>query len=190
MLIDLTVVIDKQAVASLTVPSKLGHLGTHFDVMGKEFPLDCVKRVGRLIDISAIRDREVRANDIPTSIEQDEFVIFRTDYAADIGYGGPDYNHKSAELSDDVVSYLLERRVSLIGVDAASIQRPAKHRAVDERCAAQNVFVVENLCNLEVLASTAAGHPFTVYCAPLNFRGLTGIPCRVVADVTLPVDSK
>jgi kynurenine formamidase len=190
MLIDLTVVIDKQVVASLTVPSKLGHLGTHFDVMGGEFPLKCVKRVGRLVDISAIKDREVGVADIASSIEQDEFVIFRTNYAADIGYGGPDYNHKSAELSDDVVSYLLECRVSLIGVDAASIQRPAKHREVDERCAAQNVFVVENLCNLETLANAAAGRSFTVYCAPLNFRGLTGIPCRVVAEVTSPVDSR
>jgi kynurenine formamidase len=51
------------------------------------------------------------------------------------------------------------------------------------RCAAENVFVVENLCNLAALAQAAGDHPFVVYCAPLNFRGLTGLPCRVVAEV-------
>jgi kynurenine formamidase len=177
------VIIDKEVVASLTVPNKLGHLGTHFDVMEKEFPLECVKRVGRLVDISRIRDREIEVNDLQCSIEPGEFVIFRTDYAIEIGYGGPDYNYRSAELSDDVVSHLLERKVSLIGVDAASIQKPAKHRQVDMRCAAENVFVVENLCNLDALAQAAGDRPFVVYCAPLNFRGLTGLPCRVVADV-------
>ena len=183
MLIDLTVTVDKHVVAGLTVPTKLGHLGTHFDVMNQEFPLECVKRVGRLLDITSIKNREVGLGDLQTSVEKDEFVIFRTDYAAEIGYGGPNYNFKSAELSDDVVTYLLERGVSLIGVDAASIQRPAKHRQVDERCAAQSVFVVENLCNLDALAKAAAGRSFTLYCAPLKFRGLTGIPCRVVAEV-------
>jgi kynurenine formamidase len=183
MLIDLTVTVDKHVVASMTVPTKLGHLGTHFDVMDQEFPLEFLKRVGRLVDITSIKDREVGLDDIQTPVEKDEFVIFRTDYAANIGYGGPNYNFKSAELSDDVVTYLLERGVSLIGVDAASIQRPAKHRQVDARCAAQKVFVVENLCNLDALAKAAAGRNFTMYCAPLNFRGLTGIPCRVVADV-------
>jgi kynurenine formamidase len=184
VLIDLTVTVDKQVVASMTVPSKLGHLGTHFDVMDKEFPLESVRRVGRLIDISALRDREVELADIKSPIERDEFVIFKTDYAVEIGYGGPNYNYRSAELSDDVVSHLLERKVSLIGVDAASIQRPAKHRQVDQRCAAENVFIVENLCNLDALAQAAGDRTFVVYCAPLNFRGLTGLPCRVVAEVS------
>jgi kynurenine formamidase len=184
MLIDLTVIIDKHVVAGMTVPSKLGHLGTHFDVMEKEFPLECVKRVGRLVDVSAIRGREVEVGDIQSPVGSGEFVIFRTNYALEIGYGGPEYNHKSAELSDDLVTYLLEQGVSLIGVDAASIQKPAKHFQVDQRCAARNVFIVENLCNLDKLAQVVGNSTFVVYCAPLNFRGLSGLPCRVVAEVS------
>jgi kynurenine formamidase len=184
MLIDLTVTIDKQSIAGVTVPNKLGHLGTHFDVMDKEFPLEYLKRVGRLVDVSAIRSREVEASDIQSPVARGEFVIFRTNYAIEIGYGGADYNHKSADLSDGVVAHLLEQGVSLIGVDAASIQKPAKHFQVDQRCAAQNVFIVENLCNLDRLAQAAGSRTFVVYCAPLNFRGLTGLPCRVVAEVS------
>jgi len=184
VLIDLSLTIDKQTVAEvMKVPNKMGHLGTHFDVMEKEFPLECVKRVGRLVDISAVRDREVTVDDLTSPIQQGEFVIFRTNYSIDIGYGGPNYNFKSAELSDEVVDHLLQAGVSLIGVDAASVQKPAKHFQVDQRCAAHNVFIIENLSNLDKLAQAADGRTFTVYCAPLNFSGLTGLPCRVVAEV-------
>jgi kynurenine formamidase len=181
--IDLTVTIDRTGVTEPQPFNKVGHLGTHFDVMEKAFPLEYVRSVGRLVDISATRERELSVSDIRVPIERDEFIIFRTDYAIDIGYGGPDYNSKSANLSDEVVTYLLDRRIRLIGVDAASIQKPAKHFQVDHRCAAQNVFIVENLCHLDKLADVVGEQTFTIYCAPLNFRGLTGLPCRVVAEV-------
>lgn len=183
MLIDLTVAVDKKMVSDMTVPGKLGHLGTHFDVMDKEFPLECIKRRGRLVDIRATRGREAEVADINVPIQAGDFVIFRTNHLLEIGYGGPRYNFTSAELSDIAVGYLLEAGVSLIGVDAASLQKPAKHMQVDLRCAAQNVFIIENLCNLDKLAAAVGTDPFTVYCAPLNFQGLTGLPCRVVAEV-------
>jgi kynurenine formamidase len=182
MFIDLTVTIDRTRISETQPLSKLGHLGTHFDVMDKTFPLEYIRSVGRLIDISHLRDREVVPGDIGVPIARDEFIIFRTDYAIDIGYGGRDYNFKSAELSDEVVTHLLDKGVRLIGVDAASIQKPAKHLQVDRRCAEHNVFVVENLCNLDALANAVVEQAFTVYCAPLNVVGLTGLPCRVVAD--------
>jgi kynurenine formamidase len=182
MLLDLTLAIDRTAAADDHPLRKLGHLGTHFDVLDKEFPLEYVKRTGRLIDISTIKDREVVIEDLHAAISPEDFVIFRTNLAIDVGYGAPEYNRRSAELSDDAVGFLLDRNISLIGVDAASIQKPSKHLEVDHRCAERNVFVVENLCNLEKLAPIVGDRPFVVYCAPLNFRGLTGLPCRVVAD--------
>jgi kynurenine formamidase len=188
MLLDLSLSIDRTAQSADDHPlRKLGHLGTHFDVMEKEFPLEYVKRRGRLVDIRTIRSREVAVGDIPSGIEPGDFVIFRTNYSTEIGYGSLVYNRTSAELSDAAVTHLLERKISLIGVDAAGIQSPAKHLAVDMRCAASDVFVVENLCNLARLSELAGNRAFTIYCAPLNMRGLTGLPCRVVADVAEPV---
>jgi kynurenine formamidase len=188
MLLDLSLSIDRTAQNADDSPlRKLGHLGTHFDVMEKEFPLEYLKRRGRLLDVSAIRGREVEVEDLKSPIEPGDFVIFRTNYATEIGYGSLAYNRASAELSDATVTYLLEKGISLIGVDAASIQPPAKHLAVDMRCAASNVFVVENLCNLQRLHELTADRAFTIYCAPLNLRGLTGLPCRVVAEVAEPV---
>jgi kynurenine formamidase len=184
MLLDLSLSIDRTAQAADDHPlKKLGHLGTHFDVMEKEFPLEYIKRRGRLVDISTLRGREIEVSDINTTFTPGDFVIFRTNYSVEIGYGSLVYNRASAELSDATVTYLLENKVSLIGVDAAGIQPIAKHLAVDLRCAANGVFVIENLCNLDRLLEATRGREFTVYCAPLSMRGLTGLPCRVVADV-------
>lgn len=186
MFLDLTLSIDRAAQAADDSPlRKLGHLGTHFDVMEKEFPLEYLKRKGRLIDIAGIRGREIGVDDIDQGTAAGEFVIFRTNLSREIGYGSLEYNRASAGLSDDAVGFLLDRGVSLIGVDAAAIQKPSKHLAVDQRCAAAGVFVVENLCNLDELSRVAPASGFIVYCAPLNFRGLTGLPCRVVAEVDI-----
>jgi kynurenine formamidase len=183
VLIDLTLAIDRKSADGQPLRN-LGHLGTHFDIMDKEFPLHYVRRIGRLVDIRGVRDREIEVADLPSEIHSDEFVIFWTNYIEEIGYGGKTYDFTSAELSDALVAHLVTQPVSLIGVDAASIQRRDKHRQVDEYCAARNVFVVENLSNLECLSRAAGLEPFVVYCLPLNFRGLTGLPCRVVADVS------
>ena len=36
-----------------------GHLGTHFDVMGKEFPLEYTRRKGIIFDVSTVKERDI-----------------------------------------------------------------------------------------------------------------------------------
>jgi kynurenine formamidase len=43
------------------------------------------------------------------------------------------------------------------------------------------VFVVENLWDLQRLI--AAGGSFTAHTYPMRFAGITGIPCRVIAQL-------
>ena len=100
--------------------------------MNKTFPLESFKTRGKVIDISHIRDREVEVEDVGSvSIETDDFVIFHTGFINEFGYNTKPYMTRSAELSDRTVDYLLERKVRLIGVDAAGVQRVNKHAAVD-----------------------------------------------------------
>ena len=57
MLIDLSVKISKFARSEATDNEKMvsfGHLGTHFDVMNKEFPLSFTKRMGVVFDVSRV----------------------------------------------------------------------------------------------------------------------------------------
>ena len=67
MLIDITLKItpkmatDAQGIEKITLA---GHLGTHFDVMNKEFPLEYTKRKGIIFDVSKQCDREIEVEDI------------------------------------------------------------------------------------------------------------------------------
>ncbi len=41
-----------------------GHLGTHFDVMNKEFLLEYTQRRGIVFDVSGIKDRDIGVFDV------------------------------------------------------------------------------------------------------------------------------
>jgi kynurenine formamidase len=160
-----------------------GHVGTHFDVMDKEFPINSFKTPGRLVDISGIRAREVEVSDlVPSKIEAGETVIFYTGYMDELGYENRLYWKRSAELSDAAILYLIAKQIRLIAVDAAGAQKPTKHQKVDKLCADNGIFIVENLDNVKALIAHR-NEPFTVYTAPLRRSGLTGLPCRVIAEV-------
>ena len=66
MLVDLTLEITPEMAAQHGMHAgKLpGHLGTHFDVMNKTFPLDYTTREAIVFDVSAIKDREIEPEDI------------------------------------------------------------------------------------------------------------------------------
>jgi kynurenine formamidase len=160
-----------------------GHVGTHFDVMDKEFPLDSFKTTGKLVDISHVRGREVDVDDLSkTPIEAGDTVILHTGYMEEFGYENRLYWKRSAELSDAAVSYLISKRIRLIAVDAAGAQKPTKHQSVDKQCADNGIFIVENLANVKALIAYAQ-ESFTVYTAPLKRSGLTGLPCRVIVEI-------
>ena len=160
-----------------------GHAGTHFDVMDKTFPIDSFRTNGKVVDVSHIRDREVEIADIAdVDLGYGDMLIFYSGWVDELGYDTRhDYVLKSAELSDALVEHVVARGVKLIGVDAAGVQKPKKHAAVDQYCADRGVFIIENLANVRQLLDL--DRPFTVYTAPLNRTDLSGLPCRVVVEV-------
>ncbi len=88
MKIDLTLEIGKELLSSTLKKAinedkafgSIGHLGTHFDVMDKEFPLDYIKRRGKIFNVCHIRNNEISLNDIDLNeIEENDFIIFTLD---------------------------------------------------------------------------------------------------------------
>lgn len=156
-----------------------GHLGTHFDVMDKEFPLEYTKRQALCFDAAGID--EIEAEDIELSlVENDMFVLFRTGYIEQEGYGTETYFREHPQLSQALIEELLERGVSMIGIDAAGVRRGKEHTPTDQRCADRGAFVIENLAQLSRLP---CGQRFTVHTYPMRYAGMTGLPCRVVAEI-------
>ncbi len=156
-----------------------GHLGTHFDRMDQEFPLDYTKREGICFDVSAISEREIGLRDIDLSkVEKGMFAAFYTGYNERVPYGEGGYFKEHPELSKDLIYALIERGVSIIGIDFAGVRRGAEHTPMDQYCADRGTFIIENLWNLKALPEHFIAHTY-----PLRSEQLTGLPCRVIAEI-------
>ena len=162
--------------------SLVGHLGTHFDVMNKEFPLSYTRRKGVVFDVSSIRERDITSADVDLSlVEKEMFVAFHTGYIEEVGYGNRVYFGQHPQLADELIDALLARGVSIIAVDCSGVRRGREHTPKDQCCADRGCFVIENLCNLKALVD--CGGRFVAHTYPMNFADVTGLPCRVVAEV-------
>ena len=185
MLLDITLQVTQSMLDtawSNTAQSLTGHLGTHFDVMDKEFPLSYTRCPGVVFDVSALREREILPEDIDlTQVKPGMFVAFYTGYIDAVAYGTLTYFREHPQLSDGLIDALLDKGIAIIGIDCAGIRRTPDHVPTDRRCAQRDVFVVENLCHLNKLL--ALSPTFTAYTFPLSVAGITGLPCRVVAEV-------
>ena len=185
MKIDITLKITPSMVKDANGNEKktlVGHLGTHFDVMNKEFPLDYTERKGVVFDVSKITDRDIDIEDIDLSkVSSDMFVAFYTGYIEKVEYGTSIYFKNHPQVSNRLIEELLNKKISIIGVDFAGVRRGKEHTPMDQHCADNGVFIVENLCNLyEVVKRNPF---FKVNTYPMNYADVTGLPCRVVAEV-------
>jgi len=187
MKIDLTVSVSKETWNEIFKNEKMtafGHVGTHFDVKNKEFSLDNTIRNGKIFDVKSITDRDIEINDIDSSeINKDDFVMFNTGYLKEVGYGTKEYYKSHPQLSNELIELLIEKKVSMIGIDAAGIRSGAEHGPIDQYCADKNIFVVENLDNLDILVQKTLNDNFRVYTFPIKMEGLDGLPCRVIAEI-------
>jgi len=184
MKIDITLKITPQILESQNKnvnPTLKGHLGTHFDVMDKEFPLDYTSRKGVVFDVSKVKDRDIDVADVDLDkITCGAFVAFYTGYYNSTPYGSREYFKNHPQLSFALINALLDKEVSIIGVDFAGVRRGSEHTPTDQKCAQKNVFVVENLRDLNLLLGA---DDITFHTYPISLEGLSGLPCRVVAEI-------
>jgi kynurenine formamidase len=160
--------------------AKLGHFGTHIDVMDKstQIPVENFFCTAVLIDISKIREHVVEKEDLVNfEINQNDFVIFRSNWMKDFGYGTREYSFNHPHFSDEAIDYLISKNIRFIGLDFPGAQRKEKHKIIDQKCADHQIFIIENLNNLDLLTK----NKFAAFCFPMHFSGMSGVPIRVVA---------
>ena len=184
MLIDITLKITPKMVTDAQGNEKkalVGHLGTHFDVMNKEFPQEYTRRKGIVFNVSHIIDRDIDVDDVDLSqVGADMFVAFYTGFIEKEGYGSKVYFTEHPQLSNELIDALLKKGISIIGVDFAGVRLGKEHTQKDQYCADRGVFIIENLCNLKAVLD--AGGRATINTYPMNYADMTGLPCRVVAE--------
>lgn len=185
MLIDITLKITPKMATDAQGNEKIalvGHLGTHFDVMNKVFPLEYIKRQGIVFDVRHVSCRDIDLADINLNdVQAGMFVAFCTEYIEAIGYGSKAYFKEHPQLSKPLIDSLLDKGVSIIGIDFPGVRRGKEHPPTDQHCADHGTFIIENLCNLH--AVIAAGSRFIAHTYPMNYAEMTGLPCRVIAQL-------
>ena len=161
-----------------------GHVGTHFDAMGMDFPEDYMEQKGVVFDVSGIEGREITTDDIDLRmIEGRGFVALYSGFIDEAGYGTERYFHEHPVLSRNLIEALLAAGARIIAIDFAGVRRGAEHHPADMYCAERGTFVVENLCNLDKVLGGKSAAFFEAGTYPVNFAGMSGLPCRVVARV-------
>ena len=185
MKIDLTLRITPKMVQDAQGNEKkalVGHLGTHFDVMNQDFPLEYTQRSGIVFDVCGVIGRDIAIADIDLGlVEPEMFVAFYTGFIEEEGYGSRRYFSEHPQLSNDLIDALLAKKISIIGIDFAGVRRGKEHTPMDQFCADHGVFIIENLCNLKTLLTH--GGTFIANTYPMNYAEITGLPCRVVAQL-------
>ena len=186
MLIDMTLTVTPEMARAAKAnpdPHLVGHLGTHFDVMEQEFPLEYTEREGVVFDVSGVTDRDIELADIDIDrVGKGMFVAFYSGFVERVPYGAPDYFKTHPQLSHALIDALLDRGVSIIALDFGGVRRGAEHTPKDRVCAERGTFVVENLCSLKSLVDV--GGRFVACTYPMKVVGISGLPCRVVARIS------
>ncbi len=106
------------------------------------------------------------------------FIGFYSGFIERVPYGSTHYFRQHPQLAKELIDALLQRQVSLIGLDFSGLRNGAEHTPMDQYCADHNTFVVENLSNLRAVA----GRDLLIYTFPIRFSGFTGLPSRVLAE--------
>ena len=185
MFIDITTKVTPKMIVDAQGNEKkslVGHLGTHFDVMNKEFPLSYIEREAIVFDVKTIRSREISISDIAMDkVVCDMFVAFYTGFIEDVGYGSSIYFKEHPQLSNELMTELVKKGISIIGIDFAGVRRGREHTPKDQELADAGVFVIENLCNLASVLGGNKSETFIANTYPVNYTDMTGLPCRVVA---------
>lgn len=184
MIIDLTTKISHEKINAWLDTQEnrhiaTGHVGTHLDTYQKSnIPLEYFERIGVLLDVSKIGNgRDIAISDIEhIEIPENSFVLFRTEQIEKYEYGTKEYFYNHPQLSHDLIDYLIDKKISFIGIDCSGIRRGDEHTPADIRCEKNGIYIIENLCNLQSLSST----PFTLYTMWLDDEVATGLQCRVL----------
>ncbi|MGI0072734.1 MAG: cyclase family protein [Nitrosotalea sp.] len=130
------------------------------------------KGSNELITRKDIVDFEARNGTISPNLA----IVFETGWSKNVTK--KDYFTKNPGLSAAAAKYLLEKKVTLVGIDSPSIDMGKDSKfSVHHILLKRGVLILENLCNLGEIPNSY----FRLIVLPLKLKGATGSPVRAVA---------
>lgn len=83
-------------------------------------------------------------------------------------------------ISEDLIEYLVQKKVKLVGVDTINIDNPNNlTRPAHTMFLERDILIVENLTNLEVLI----GKKFRFFTVPIKGKKVAAMPVRAFAEI-------
>lgn len=166
------------------------HTGTHVDAPSHFKPgLASIDRIStdRLVCNAVLIWAQKRANQMveqqdigKQQIRQGDAVVIATGWER--RSCSRNYMSENPGLSEQAARYLARKRVNAVAIDCPSIDAGADSRFTAHNILlSRNILVVENLCNLDRVASSSSSVTFTLVISPLKLGGATGSPARVLA---------
>ncbi len=156
------------------------HVGTHVDAPmhmiagGKsldQIPVDQFIGRGVYVDVTDGNFDAVKN----AGIQEGDIVLLHTGMGAK--YHESAYFDDYPAMSEEVASYLVEKKVKMVGLDTCSPDNKDGF-PVHKILLAGDVLIIENLTNLEQLA----GKAFRLFALPINLQ-IDGAPARVIAEI-------
>lgn len=155
------------------------HCGTHVDAPLHMIPggqtidqiaLERVVRPCRVIDLTHAEDGIGRQDLERQQIEADEFLLLKTKNSYDQTFN-PDFVY----LKEDGARYLLEKKISGVGIDALGVERSQPGHPTHKTLFSNDIVVIEGLR----LRDVEAGN-YLLIAAPLKIVGVDASPARAL----------
>jgi arylformamidase len=174
--------IEKGDPVNVAIISMGTHLGTHVDPPAHyleggatldEIPLDTLVGPGIVLDMRGVSQIDRQALE-SAPMGDHVRVLLKTD-------NGPlllesSFHSDYVHLTEDGARYLVEKGVSLVGIDYISIERYQNPGAPVHRALLQaGILIVEGVHLLEIPPG-----PYEIFCLPICIKGADGAPARVL----------
>ena len=168
------------------------HTGTHLDapyhfakngIKIHQIPITRLFGDAILIKIKKLKDQEITKKDLINferkngEIQNFSSIIFFTDWQKNLNKKF--YFTNNPGLSKSATSYLVSKKINLVGIDSPSIDLGIdKSFTAHKILAKNNILIVENLANLEKIPTLE----FDFIILPLKLKDATGSPVRAIAN--------
>jgi len=177
--------LEEGKIANLSKLVMISHHGTHVDVPyhmipdGKkldEYPIErwiCPAHVVDIKDKETVRPLELEK----LEIERGDAILFKTDNSVSglVTRGGVEAE-RWVYVSTEAADFCVGKKVSLIGIDYFSIEKPGDlNFPAHQKILGNDILIVEGINLKEVPEGR-----YTLFCLPLNLKGADGAPARAV----------
>ena len=169
---------ESENIFQSTVLAMPVHAGTHLDVAkGIDIELERFISRGVMLDVQISAERQITLQNLKnrSRMQNGDTVIIRTGWSE---FCCKEKYYKNPEITEEVVEWLISKRVNMVGIDAPGLAQGKTHSMIDRRLLAENIIIIENLTNLKVVEAVS----FRIYCFPLKIENSDAYPARVLVE--------